>query len=235
MNSSGSHTISASRTGQASSESPENSSQDSVAKSVRLPKAQRREQLIASARSIFAELGYHSTSMDIIAESAGVSKPLLYQHFPSKLDLYLAILDSGIDHLLETSDNSLTNITDNKQRVQATVKSYFEFVDDPADAYRLVFESDLTNVPEVRERIERLDLGVIRRIAKVIREDTGLSESQAELLGSGLHGMAQVAATTWLRDPSTSRDEAAELVASLAWRGISGFPLSHPPTNPAIT
>ena len=68
-------------------------------------------------------------------------------------------------------------------------------------------------------------------IAEVIAEDTGLSNSQALLLGSGLQGLAQVAATQWLKDSerSISRDEAAGLVASLAWRGISGFPLSHPP------
>lgn len=200
------------------------------AKVLRLPKAQRREQLMDIARSVFVEQGYHSAGMDDIAERAGVSKPLLYQHFPSKLDLYLAILDSGIDYLLATSDASLSNITDNKQRVNATIRSYIEFVDDPAGAYRLVFESDLTNEPEVRARMAHLDREVIRRIAAVIKEDTGLSESQAELLGAGLHGLAQVASTAWLRNPEVSSDEAVDLLASLAWKGISGFPLSHPPS-----
>jgi hypothetical protein len=74
-----------------------------------------------------------------------------------------------------------------------------------------------------------LDQEVIRRIAAVIKADTGLSENQAELLGAGLHGLAQVAATAWLRNLQISRDEATELLSSLAWRGISGFPLSHPP------
>lgn len=154
-----------------------------------------------TARAVFVVQGYHSASMDEIAEQAGVSKPLLYQHFPSKLDLYLAILDSGIEHLLDTSDASLRNITDNKQRVHATIRSYVEFVDDPAGAYRLVFESDLTNEPEVRQRMAHLDREVIRRIAAVIKADTGLSESQAELLGAGLHGLAQVASTAWLGNP----------------------------------
>jgi AcrR family transcriptional regulator len=204
---------------------------DENAKVIRLPKAQRREQLMDTARAVFVVQGYHAASMDEIAEQAGVSKPLLYQHFPSKLDLYLAILDSGIEHLLDTSDASLKNITDNKQRVHATIRSYVEFVDDPAGAYRLVFESDLTNEPEVRERMAHLDKEVIRRIAAVIKADTGLSESQAELLGAGLHGLAQVASTAWLGNPDVSREEAVELLASLAWKGISGFPLSHPPSD----
>ena len=200
-------------------------------KVIRLPKAQRREQLMDTARSVFVDQGYHAASMDDIADRAGVSKPLLYQHFPGKLDLYLAILDSGIDSLLATSDASLTNITDNKQRVRATIRSYLEFVDDPDGAYRLVFSSDLTNEPEVRARMAHLDKEVIRRIAAVIKEDTGLSESQAQLLGAGLHGLAQVASTAWLGNPDINRDEAVELLSSLAWRGISGFPLSHPPKN----
>lgn len=200
-------------------------------KVIRLPKAQRREQLMDTARSVFVDQGYHAASMEDIADRAGVSKPLLYQHFPGKLDLYLAILDSGIDSLLATSDASLTNITDNKQRVRATIRSYLEFVDDPDGAYRLVFSSDLTNEPEVRARMAHLDKEVIRRIAAVIKEDTGLSESQAQLLGAGLHGLAQVASTAWLGNPDINRDEAVELLSSLAWRGISGFPLSHPPTH----
>jgi AcrR family transcriptional regulator len=203
--------------------------EESVSRTARLPKSQRRDQLVDVARSVFVEQGYHAASMEIIAETAGVSKPLLYQHFPSKLDLYLALLDAGIDDLLAKSDASLRDITDNKMRVIATVQTYFEFVDDPQDAYRLVFESDLTNEPQVRARLERLEREVIKRIAAVIKKDTGLSESQATLLGAGLHGMAQVAATNWLRDPTLPREDAAELVALLSWRGISGFPLSHPP------
>ena len=203
--------------------------EETVSRTARLPKSERREQLMVVARSVFVEQGYHSASMEIIADTAGVSKPLLYQHFPSKLDLYLALLDAGIDDLLAKSDASLRDITDNKMRVIATVQTYFEFVDDPQDAYRLVFESDLTNEPQVRARLERLEREVIKRIAAVIKEDTGLSESQATLLGAGLHGMAQVAATNWLRDPTLPREDAAELVSLLSWRGISGFPLSHPP------
>lgn len=203
--------------------------EESVSRTARLPKSQRRDQLVDVARSVFVEQGYHAASMEIIAETAGVSKPLLYQHFPSKLDLYLALLDAGIDDLLAKSDASLRDITDNKLRVIATVQTYFEFVDDPQDAYRLVFESDLTNEPQVRARLERLEREVIKRIAAVIKKDTGLSESQATLLGAGLHGMAQVAATNWLRDPTLPREDAAELVSLLSWRGISGFPLSHPP------
>ena len=197
----------------------------------RLPKSERRTQVLSSALEVFVDAGYHATGMDDIAKRAGVSKPVLYQHFTSKLDLYLALLDAGIDELHASYTAGLRSTSDNKVRVQRTVQAYFEFVEDPQGAYRLVFESDLINEPAVRERVDQADLAVAQAIAHIITEDTGLSPQQALLLGSGMLGMSQVAARRWLRHARTdiSREEAAELIASLGWRGISGFPLSHPP------
>ena len=203
----------------------------SAAAPVRMPRQQRRVQVLDAAREVFVALGYHGAGMDDIAVQAGVSKPVLYQHFPSKLDLYLDLLDAGIDELLAQADAAVRSTTDNKQRVRATMQAYFAFVDDSRGAFRLVFESDLTNEPAVRERVDRANLEMARKIAAVIAEDTGLSDAQALLLGSGMQGMAQVAARQWLQQGSVRlpREEAADLIAALAWRGIRGFPLSHPP------
>ncbi len=171
--------------------------------------------------------------MDDIADRAGVSKPVLYQHFPGKLDLYLALLDAGIEELLAVSNAALTTTTDNHLRVNAMTQAYFAFIDDPAGAFRLVFESDLANEPAVRERVDAADQAVAEQIAHVIAEDTGLSDAQALLLATGLQGMTQVAARRWQREETAliSRTEAADLISGLGWRGISGFPLSHPPTD----
>lgn len=204
---------------------------------VRLPRQERRLQLLAAAREVFVAQGYHAAAMDDIAERAGVSKPVLYQHFPGKLDLYLALLDAGIAELLEGLRAALSATNDNKQRVIATTQAYFAFVDDPEGAFRLVFESDLTNEKAVRERVEHLDEGCAALVSDVIAADTGLSQDEALLLASGLIGMAQVSARYWLRTKADGagsripREEAAALVASLSWRGIRGFPLSHPPAQ----
>jgi len=196
-----------------------------------MPREQRREQVLDAARATFVAHGYHAAGMDDIADRAGVSKPVLYQHFPGKLDLYVALLDAGIDDLLATMDTALRSTSDNKLRVQATVAAYFSFVDDPQGAYRLVFESDLTNETAVRERVERVERALAQEIANVIAADTGLSDEEALLLGRGLQGMAHVAARSWLRDGGNGirLDEAAALIAQLAWRGIRGFPMTHPP------
>ena len=197
----------------------------------RMPKEQRRTQVLDAARAVFVESGYYAAGMDVIAERAGVSKPVLYQHFPSKLDLYLALLDAGLEELLEATDAAARETTDNKLRVQRTMRAYFAFVDNPDGAYRLVFESDLMNEPAVSVRVEAANHEIAKRIAKVISQDTGLRPDESLLLGSGMQGMAQVAARRWLAHDSVlmTRDEAADLIAALAWRGIRGFPLTHPP------
>ena len=122
----------------------------------RLPRRARRNQLLGAAQEVFVAQGYHAAAMDDIAERAGVSKPVLYQHFPGKLDLYLALLDQHCESLLQSVRTALASTTDNKQRVAATMDAYFAYVEDEGGAFRLVFESDLTNEPAVRERVDKV-------------------------------------------------------------------------------
>jgi AcrR family transcriptional regulator len=192
---------------------------------VRLPRSQRREQLLGAALGVFVAQGYHAAAMDDIADRAGVSKPVLYQHFPSKLELYLALLDASTDALVEAVRQALAATTDNKLRVEATVAAYFAYVSDQDGAFRLVFESDLTSEPAVRERVDRATEVCAEAVMDVIAEDTGIERAAAMLLATGLTGAAQVAARWWLtQDGSVPRQEATALVSALAWRGISGFP-----------
>jgi hypothetical protein len=93
-------------------------------------------------------------------------------------------------------------------------------------AFRLVFESDLTNEPAVRERVDRVTQACAEAVSEVISADAGLNREQSMVLAVSLVGMAQVSARYWLAtdDPSLAQEHAADLVASLAWRGIRGFP-----------
>ncbi|WP_106538354.1 TetR family transcriptional regulator [Haloactinopolyspora alba] len=190
-----------------------------------MPRDQRRAQLLGAAREIFVAQGFHAAAMDEIAVRAGVSKPVLYQHFPGKLELYLALLDTSKDELLERVHEALASTDDNKQRVIATVNAYFEFVDNDSGAYRLLFESDLPNEPAVKARLDGLTEVCAQEISQIIAEDTGLPEEESTLLAVGLVGIAHVTARYWLASAgSIPRTTAAELVAALGWRGIRGFP-----------
>ena len=199
--------------------------EESQPRAGRLPRSARRRQLLDAALSVFVAQGYHSAAMDDIAEKAGVSKPVLYQHFPGKRDLYLALLDESAAALMESVRAAMLSTTDNKARVRATVSAYYQFVEDENGAFRLVFESDLIGEPEVRERLESVERRCADAVAAVIAEDTGLPDAEAQLLGAGLAGIAQVTARTWAANGERlPRDQAIDLVASLAWRGIRGFP-----------
>jgi AcrR family transcriptional regulator len=193
----------------------------------RMPRDARRAQLLESALGVFVAQGYHSAAMDDIAERAGVSKPVLYQHFPGKLDLYLALLDQSCDTIIDATRVALESTDDNKQRVTATMQVFYDYVASAQGAFRLVFESDLNSQPAVRERVERVTTECAAQITQVIREDTGLPDEQAHLLAVSLVGMAQVSARFWLDDPrGITQNDAALVVSSLAWRGIRGFPRS---------
>jgi AcrR family transcriptional regulator len=190
-----------------------------------MPRKARRAQLLSSALQVFVAQGYHAAAMDDIAERAGVSKPVLYQHFPGKLDLYLALLDVSCDTIIENCRLALDSTDDNKQRVAAAMAVFYDYVAGETGAFRLVFESDLTNDPAVREHVERVTTECAAMIAAVIHEDTGLPDEACRLLAVSLVGMAQVSARYWLaEDHEMSREDAAALIAGLAWRGIRGYP-----------
>jgi AcrR family transcriptional regulator len=198
---------------------------DTRPRSNRLPRHERRRQLLDAALEVFVSQGYHAAAMDEIAERAGVSKPVLYQHFPGKLDLYLALLDQSVDELVKTVRHALRSTADNKQRVAATFSAYFEYMESEGQAYRLVFESDLGNEAAVRARLERGQRECAEMISQMVRQDAGLNDDEAHLVSVGMVGLAQVTARYWLSTRDRIPREAAEqLVARLAWRGISGWP-----------
>lgn len=205
---------------------------DDRPRGVRMPRRARRTQLLRAALEVFVAQGYHAAAMDDIAETAGVSKPVLYQHFPGKLDLYVALLDDAAEKIIERTREALASTDDNKQRVAATIEAFYSYVAAAEGEFRLVFESDLTNEPAVRSRIDRVTTECADLIADVIGEDTGLPGEESRLLAVALVGMGQVSARFWLHgrgENGITQEHASALVSGLAWRGIRGYPLTDDP------
>ena len=197
-------------------------------KSARLPRDERRAQLLVAALEVFTAAGYHSAAMDEIADRANVSKPVLYQHFPSKLELYLAVRDLHIDSLVFAIQKAIASNRENSSRVAATVEAYFGFIDSEGEAFRLLFESDMNLEPQVRERLNRMTYDCAAAVSAVISIDTGLGKEESMMLAVGIIGTVQTTARHWLdRDGKIDRQRATELVMNLIWRGISGFPKSQ--------
>ncbi|MCM3887417.1 TetR/AcrR family transcriptional regulator [Frankia sp. R82] len=196
----------------------------------RLPRTARRFQLLGAAREVFVAQGYHAAAMDEIAERAGVSKPVLYQHFPGKLELYLALLDEHTTQLVNAVEEALGSTTDNHVRIARSVRAYFDFVNDSSGAHQLVLESDLRSEPAVRQRIETAFARCVHSIAATIVAETGLDPAEADLLAVGLIGMAETASRWWLvRGETVPKERAVEAMIELAWRGIGGYPRQEHP------
>ena len=199
-----------------------------ASRGVRLRKDERRAQLLVAATDVFVSNGYHATVMDEIAEHAGVSKPVLYQHFPGKLDLYLALLETHADELVRRVRGAIEDTTDNPQRVHNAVGAYFDFVDGDGEAFRLVFESDLRNQSVVLEIVERAHAACVEAIAQAVVADAGLDADGARLVAVGVVGISEHSARSWLATHrAVPKADAVALVATLAWKGLAGFPRQH--------
>lgn len=196
----------------------------------RLPRLQRRAQLLRAAQEVFVDKGYHASGMEDIAERAGVSKPVLYQHFPGKLELYLALVDQHTATLVELVRAALDSTEDHKERTFASITAYFEFVDREDSAYRLVFESDLSEVAAVRERLQWCQAECADAIAARIVTDTGMPLPVAQMAAQGLTGLSQISARAWLRDRTLSKGDAIRVIGQLAWKGVGGYPAKTPTT-----
>lgn len=188
----------------------------------------RRAQVLAVAQDLFAREGFHHVSMDDIADRAEVSKPVLYRHFPSKLDLYLAVVDHRGQALVTAVDDALAAVDRGEQQsgravVRGIVQAYVEFVEQAGDSFSLLFESDVTRDSGVRSRVEQASADAARAICRALRELAGLPLEHAELLSTALVGMARVAATSRYRTREVGVDDAVDLVTQLAWRGVAGL------------
>lgn len=191
----------------------------------RMSRSARRAQLLDAARAVFVAQGFHAAAMDDIADVAGVSKPVLYQHFSSKLALYRALLEASAAQLVKLVESAIASSDDNGVRVAHAVAAYFAFVADEGQAFRLIFESDLRDEPDIARLVDTATQACIEAISDTITADTGADAESARLLAAGLVGLSQVSARYWLpRADSISQDRAVELVSALAWRGISHFP-----------
>ncbi|WP_311836025.1 TetR/AcrR family transcriptional regulator [Cellulomonas fimi] len=197
----------------------------------RMPRDARRAQVLDVAQELFATEGFHHVSMDDIADRAQVSKPVLYRHFPSKLDLYLAVVDargSGLQAAVEVAlapiERGPVRPGDGREVVHALVRAYFEFVDGAGESASLLFESDVTHDADVRARVEQANAEAAAGVARVLAEFTGLPAEHTSLLAATLIGMAQSGATTRMRaDTRLGVAEAADLVARLAWGGVASL------------
>jgi AcrR family transcriptional regulator len=190
--------------------------------STRLPAPRRRRQLLAVALRVFAERGYHSTSMNDLAEAAGVTKPVLYQHFRSKRALYLELLEDVGGQLREAIDKATSDAGTPREQVHAGFSAYFRFVEQQQLAFQLLFGGGARRDQEFADAVRRVEVSIADSIAALIVVE-GLDDDRRRLLAHGIVGVAEGTSRHWLANGLTgSADLLADQVAALAWAGLRG-------------
>ena len=186
---------------------------------VRLPAAERRQQLVETALAIFAARGMHGTSMDDIAEAAGVTKPVLYQHFASKRALFLELLDEVGQQLLTAIANATSDAATPREQVELGLTAYFQFVADHHDSFVLLFGDGTRRDEELAAAVNGVEETIADFVAALI--DADIDAAHRQLLAHAIVGMAESASRRWV---ASGADEPAALaasrVANLAWAGL---------------
>lgn len=190
--------------------------------STRLPAARRRTQLLQVALGVFADNGFHVTSMNDIAEAAGVTKPVLYQHFRSKRELYLELLEDVGGQLREGITKATAEAGTPREQVRAGFRAYFHFVVEHEAAFRLLFGGGTRRDEEFADAARAVEISIADIIATLI-DVPGLDTDRRRLLAHGIVGLAEGTSRHWIVDgASGDPDTLAEQVAELAWAGLRG-------------
>jgi AcrR family transcriptional regulator len=195
--------------------------------SMRLPAQQRRAQLLAVATEVFAERGFHATSMDEVAEAAGVTKPVLYQHFPSKRALYRELLDDVDAQLVSSLVAATTSASTGRERVQEGFAAYFRFVATNRAAFRLLFGASVRNDAEFAVVAERTIERVADLVADLIEIDA--APEHRSVLAHAIVGMAEATSRRLgSEDTDEDPDRLASWLAEMAWFGLRGVRAEEP-------
>jgi AcrR family transcriptional regulator len=190
--------------------------------SARLPAPRRRRQLLDVALDEFAQRGFHATSMNDIADAAGVSKPVLYQHFRSKRALYRELLEDVGGRLRDAIGKATSEADGPRQQVEAGFAAYFGFVAEQNAAFQLLFGGGARRDEEFAAAVRRVEVSIADAIAALI-DVPGLSESRRRLLAHGIVGLAEGTSRHWvLHGIEADPDVLAAQAAALAWAGLRG-------------
>jgi AcrR family transcriptional regulator len=190
----------------------------------RLPAAERRRQLLEVALVVFADKGFHGTSMNEVAEAAGVTKPVLYQHFTSKEALYRELVDELGTRLERAIVEGVAEAVGPRQQVEAGFHAYFRWATREGPAFRVLFAERNRADPLLATAIEKVESAVAERVAGFI-EVEGLSDEERQVLAFGVVGLAESTSRHWLSlglGTGTGADAFAAQVAQLAWSGLRG-------------
>jgi AcrR family transcriptional regulator len=191
----------------------------------RLSAEERREVILNAALEVFARRGYHGSSIDEIAQTAGISKALIYEHFPSKRDLHVSLLESHVQEIFVRLAEAAATDDPGEVRLRAGVDAFLTFVESRRDAFRMLFRDAVE--PEVAEVLASVQTQTAAAVAGLIaseprtkRGDPERDREAIDMLALQLTGGVQSLALWWGDHPEIPRERLVESVMNFAWVGL---------------
>jgi AcrR family transcriptional regulator len=186
--------------------------------------AERRALILDAARDAFADSGFHETSLDSVAGRAGVSKALIYEHFDSKRELYLAMLEMHAHDLIDRINAAVAESEPGEDRLRAGAEAFFTFVQERRGAWRIMFRN--AGDPDVAVWINRLRDEVAAVIVLLMSEDAkakGLQDPTlpltVEMIAQQLVGSMQALADWWDLHPQVPKEQMVQAAMDFVWIG----------------
>jgi AcrR family transcriptional regulator len=187
----------------------------------RVPRAVREQQLIETATKLFADRGYQGTSIEDIASAAGVTRPIIYDHFGSKDGIYLACVRDARAELERRFTDAATEANDPGDQLWRGINAYFEFIERDPSAWDVLFGAGTTASGRPAEEVTRLRFSTVERIAELIAPSVSDADPQTvEALAHALSGSAEQLAKWWRRNPHMPREQIAGYHMAFAWIGL---------------
>ena len=191
----------------------------------RLRAEERRARILDAALEVFARRGFHGSSIDEIAQAAGVSKALIYEHFPSKRDLHVSLLEANVQEIFVRLAESAATSDPGEVRLRAGVDAFLSFVETRRDAFRMLFRDAVE--PEVAEIVAGVQRQAAAAVAGMIatepraeRGDPERERMAIDMLGQQLSGAVQSLAIWWGDHPEVPRELLVDSVMNFAWVGL---------------
>ena len=189
----------------------------------RMTSAERREQLIDTARSLFAERGIEGTAIEEVAARAGVSKPIVYEHFGGKEGLYAVVVDREVRQLLDMMRSSLTAGHPRDQLEQAAI-ALLDYIEQSSDGFRILVRD--TPIGSESGSFGSIIGDIASRVEYILEEEfrsRGFDAKFAPMYAQMLVGMVGTTGQWWLDARTPGKQAVAAHLVNLAWYGLSGL------------
>ena len=196
------------------------------------------EQTLNAAHALFAERGYAAVKMDEIAASVGVTKPLLYNYFGNKEQLYITCMERAGDALTATVAEAVADSASPGEALGAGVRAFFSFLDSDRAAWAVLFDETLPRSGEVADRVADyrgviVELVTGSMLAQLPQEKRDAARIEIEALSAALLGAAEALARWWLRTEALAAEDAAELLIATVEPGLRARSID--PAGPPAT